>query len=109
MDEEKLLAAGYKLYRGGAAQLKHADRYYAKMLTDEIGKRFQMVVYVYEYPQKFPETSFMPEVQFHNREDDLCVDITLHNRPEFDISFIESYYTDLWVFHGRPYYEKWGE
>lgn len=112
MTEQDLVDAGYKLYTGGAAKLKCADRYYAKMMTDDIGKKFQMVIYVYDYTGRepdWPKVSFMPDVQFNSDDTGRCVDITLHNRPEYTIESIELYYDTLWTFHGKPYYEKWGQ
>ena len=113
MTEQGLIDAGYRLYQGGAATFKRADRYYAKMMTDDTGKKFQMVIYVYDWRGqegvlRGQEISFMPDVQISD-DGELCVDVTLHNRPEFTIELIEQYYTDLWAYHGSPYIEKWGE
>lgn len=109
MTEDGLLNSGYKLYKGGAAKLRHADRYYAKMLRDDIGKKYQIVVYIYDWTNitggHRPEQGFQPEVQFHDRETDLCVDITLHNRPGFSVEYVEAYFDRMWAAHGHPYYE----
>ena len=109
MTGEDLANNGYRLYIGGAAKLRHADRYYAKMLRDDIGKKYQIIVYIYDWTKvegiHRPESGFQPEVQFHNREIDLCVDITLHNRPDFSVEYVEAYFERMWAAHGQPYYE----
>ena len=110
MTGQDLIDAGYKKYDGTAAALKHADCYYAKMLRDEKGKKFQIVFYYYDWRKPedtFPHLeSFQPEVQL--RDEDFCVDISLHSRQEQSVMDVEAYYEAQWIHHGRPYYELFG-
>lgn len=114
MTEQDLISAGYHRYAGATAKLKHADYYYAKMLSDDVGKMFQMVFYVYDWSAAGLDfekqgLSFMPDIQFIDRDNDMCVDVTLHVRPDYTLEFVEKYYIALWVHHGKPYYDKFGE
>lgn len=57
------------------------------------------------YKQKIkiePEKS--PELQF--RDDEFCVDISLHTRPDMTIDDVWAHYEALWIHYGKPYYEK---
>lgn len=106
----ELEAAGYKRYNAGAStRLKMADSYFAKMLEDERGRMFQIVFYYYDWRNHvgdFPcPESFQPEVQL--RDDDFCVDINLHSRPDQTVADVEAYFMAQWVHHGRPYYRLW--
>lgn len=101
MTHEDLIAAGYKKYiSDDNTRIKMADCYYAKMLRDAKGKRFQIVFYYYDWGYT---NSFQPEVQLRN--DTFCVDISLHSKPDQTIKDVECYFIDQWIFHGRPYYE----
>ena len=104
MTIDDLEAAGYRKYTGQAAKLKSSDFYYAKTFTDEKGKKYQMVVYVYTYGGAY---SFMPDVQFNRREDDFCVDITYHTRQNTPLADVEAYYEKQWLNHDSPYYDLW--
>jgi hypothetical protein len=104
---------GYHLYKGGAALLKNANTYYAKMLRDSKGKKYQIVVYVYDrrsYPNYTPEWGefgFMPEVQFRHKDTNQTIDIIYHVNQKTTLTEVESYYERMWNAHYQPYYELW--
>jgi hypothetical protein len=97
--------AGYRKFN----HVYNGDYGLQKLIKDEIGKRYFITVYVYEW-FKYPnfagtrKVSFAPTVQF-------CFDI----KPTVNIDLIinentlieevEDVFNGYWEFNGKPYYE----
>lgn len=85
------------------------------MLKDSKGKKYQVIVYIYDrraYPNYQPswgEFGFIPEVQFRHKDTDQTVNITYFVNETTTLDEIESYYERMWNAHYQPYYELWSE
>jgi len=100
---------GYKKYKGSEMH-KGCDEYYAKCISDEIGKRYQIVFYEYDW-SKYPQfkgrnpISWMPEI-YYRLNDDVSV---YHTFAGFNnsIEYVEKYADEMWQALNKPYLEKY--
>jgi hypothetical protein len=99
---------GYKEYKGGVAH-KDSDKYFAKSFKDNIGKKYQIVFYYYDWT-KYPHyngshpDSYMPEIYFR-LSDDVSV---FHTFAGYNsVEYVEEYAEKMWVFLGRPYLDTY--
>ena len=99
---------GYTKYKG-SYHVKSCDYYYAKSITDDLGKRYQIVFYVYDYnnwpdyPSPSKPINYMPEI-YYRLDDDAAV---FHTFSGFNdsITFVEMYADEMWNKLNRPYIE----
>ena len=102
MTEQELLDKGYRRYKGGAIH-KNSDCYYAKSISDAIGKKYQIVFYFYDWSkyQHFNgpnPNSWMPEIYFCLAEDDDFGINLFHTFAGFkdSIEYVEEYAEKTW-------------
>lgn len=108
------LDAGYKKYYGN--HLNNSDFLLQKRFDDEVGKKYFIDVWVYEYSKyeyynhnpALPPVGFQPEVQFQ-RGDKMTLDITFIMNQDSTITEIEQEVECFWLFLEKPYYRKWEE
>lgn len=113
MTEQDLIDRGYKKYNP-STKFKNEDHQMAKMMRNEHGKMFQIVIYVYDwskYPQHIGEKiSFMPVIYLHGIEgNDHSFDTeTILNidSSKVTIEEVESFCLGLWRNHGEIYIDK---
>lgn len=110
---EDWLASGYKRFN----EVKHFKPYaefgLQKCIRDELGKCYFITVYVYDNFNSImdigPRWSFAPDVQFCF-EDKPTVNIELGTSGcNWSIASIEQQIHELWVFLGKPYYERYND
>lgn len=109
------LNAGYKRYEipSYSEAYKLADFFLQKCLTDDVGKKYHITVYVYDrsrypdYPEHYTEQyGFMPVGHFS---------LAGIDSPFFEVSMngtftneeCESWFDKLWVVFGKPYYREY--
>ena len=108
------LDAGYKRYNGSS--LNSADFLLQKRVTDEVGKKYFIDIWVYEHSKhdyynvnpNLPAVSFQPEVQFR-RDPDMTMNVTFIMNKDSTIAEVEQQVECLWLFLEKPYYERWSE
>lgn len=111
LKEEDFLINGYKRFDGGSAQLKHADYLLQRCIRDEIGKKYFITVYVYDFSRynqpHLKGLSFMPDVQF--REGGVCptIDVTYIDDESTTLESMETFFENLWVHLGKPYADRY--
>lgn len=105
------LDAGYRRYDG--RNLNNADFLLQKRLDDTEGKKYFIDVWVwdntlydfYKRNPSLPRMSFQPEVQFQ-RQEDMTLNVTFLMNENSTIAEVEKEVEAMWVFLGKPYYEK---
>lgn len=108
------LDAGYRRWDG--SRLNNADFLLQKRFDDAQGKKYYLDVWVYEWYKyasfhNHPganKVGFQPEVQFQ-RQEDMTLNVTFLMNQDSTIQDVEQQAEKLWVFLGKPYYEKWSE
>lgn len=106
------LDTGYRRYDG--RNLNNADFLLQKRFDDTEGKKYYIDVQVYEWEKyksygrnpALPSVSFQPEVQFQ-RQEDMTLNVTFLMDENSTITDVEKEVEAMWVFLGKPYYEKW--
>jgi hypothetical protein len=112
LQEADFLLNGYKRFDGGSAQLKFANYLLQRCVRDDVGKKYYITVYVYDYSQynhpHLKGLSFMPEVQF--REEGVCptIDVTYHDDESTTLESLEAFFDSMWAHLGKPYDERYG-
>lgn len=109
---EQLIAAGYSRYENpDAGELhKRCDYYFAKTIKDDIGKRYMIVWYAYDY-SKYPQVPenniiYMPELYVViNGDNARLVTFCGHE----SIEAVEAEMARLWEFYGKRHMSKWEE
>ena len=109
---QDFLDAGYRKYNQHS--LNNSDYLIQKKVTDEVGTKYFINIWVYEnfnkeYYSRNPslqEVSFMPEVQFQ-RGDEATMNITLILDDKSNIQKIEQEFECLWLFLEKPYYSTY--
>lgn len=110
MDDKELKEYGYIRYDGG--KIRHnCDEYFSKTIKDDIGKKYQIVFYKYDWG-KYPNflghspISYMPEIYF-------CIDEELdinvfHTFAGFNdsIKYVEEYAEKTWNALNFQYIER---
>jgi len=96
---ENLQAHGYKPYSQGNLKQKFADSYigsFQKRIDDQEGKKYFINVnqFTFDLPIMNKET-YDFSCQFTNR-DGKHVNVSLHWEPTMTISYIESFYEEMW-------------
>lgn len=115
MNLDDWLTAGYKRFALNDSPLdKNADFGLQKLISDDIGKRYFITVYVYDrsrypgYPWK--ETNpqpygFMPTSHFLDGRDGPFFNLEMNGT--FTIAECEDWFNKAWEVFGKPYYERW--
>lgn len=114
MNEQDLLNAGYHKYTQPKA-MKYEDYYYGKSIKDDVGHKYQILVYVYDWTKYTghigEKVSFMPVLYLHGKEEEpqsFDVEITMNIDSSIVIlETIEKYCHDAWCDHGMVYAKKW--
>ena len=99
-------------YRKFSQKLKLADFILQKVVSDEIGKRYYITVYVYDW-LKYPTNihrgkrwGYMADVQF-------CFEDGSFTNVEYSsftsIEQVEKHFDSLWNFFGKVYSEEYDE
>jgi hypothetical protein len=109
MNEARLFEMGYTKYTGGRIH-HNCDQYYEKSLKDSIGKKYQVVFYMYDW-KKYPQFNgrepigYMPEI-YYQIDEDVAV---YHKFAGFkdSIDYVEMYAEKMWEALGKPYLERW--
>ena len=106
MTDKELELCGYRKYKNNI--LNNCDWYWARMVTDDVGKKYQIVVSVYDWrshnlAQK--NLTYQPEVQFGTHGEDRSCNVT--KLGDCSVKEMEEFFYGLWVYLGKPYYEKW--
>jgi hypothetical protein len=111
--KQDLIDAGYHEYSSGT-KLKGEDYYLAKIFKDEIGKKYQITFYVFDwskYPQHIGERlSFMPVLYLYGKDITFDTETTVNaDSSKVTLVEIESYCLGLWRQHGEHYHSIYGE
>lgn len=106
--------AGYKRWETHRSEAyKLADFGLQKLISDSLGRRYYITVFVYDrtrypgYPWQDNDPQpygFMPTAQFRND----CKESPFYNvsvNGTFTITEVENWLDRVWVVSGRPYYE----
>jgi hypothetical protein len=105
---EDWMARGYKRFDGD--YLKNASFLLQKRITDDIGTKYFINVYAYDWKNFTAvkkDWGFQPEIQLtagENRDKTVIVSLI-----GFDIDGVEEHFENLWIIYGKPYYERNGE
>jgi len=111
LKEEDFLLNGYERYDNSGEHIKLASYLLQRRIRDEIGKKYYITVYVYDYSlynhPHLKGLGFMPEVQF--REDGVCptIDVTFHDDESTTLESMEAFFESLWVHLGKPYVDRY--
>lgn len=106
------LDAGYRRY--DSRNVKYADFLLQKRFDDTEGKKYYIDVWAYDNRQfefyrnnpALSPWSYQPEVQFQ-RQEEMTLNITFLMNKDSTIFDIEKEVEAMWVFLGKPHYEKW--
>jgi len=109
MKEQDLIDSGYKKFRNHGFNL--SDYGYQKKFTDDKGVMYFITIWVYDYNKLqysstaiYGRISFSPDIQFCIK-DDMTVNISYILNEDSKLSDLEKNVHDVWVYHGKPYYE----
>lgn len=106
LTEQDFLDAGYKRYNQSH---RSSDYMLQKRIDDEVGKKYFINVYVYDWREykDHPSFSFAPEVQFPGFDDDkMTVNVSFIVNDNSTIKEIEKEFEGMWKYLGKPYYER---
>lgn len=113
LTEQDFLDAGYKRYNQSH---RSSDYMLQKRIDDEVGKKYFIDVYVYDwrkYKDRNPslqDFGFAPEVQFRGFDDDkMTANVSFIVNDNSTIAEIEKEFEDMWEYLGKVYYSKWRE
>ena len=113
MKEQDLIDSGYKKFRNSGFNL--SDYGYQKKFTDDKGVMYFINIWVYNYNKPeykgheiYNHVGFVPDIQFQIKDDDTVnISYILSNNSE--LVNVEKKVHDIWVYHGKPYYELYNE
>ncbi len=108
---EQFLENGYKRFENKGKQVSSADFGLQKRIEDDIGKKYFITVWVYDWT-KYPwynhpkKLSFAPDVQLQ-LQSGMHVNMEMLLNDDSTIEEIEAFFEKAWVEFDCQYYEKW--
>lgn len=117
MEPQEWIDRGYRRWETNKRNFhKLADFGLQKRFDDEVGKKYFITVYVYDWEYNNlhrgrvgSRWDYSPTIRFGDYEENIVTfDVTYHFDVERDtIEKMEQFFEDLWIFAKKPYYEKW--
>ena len=113
MNDKDIEKAGYKRFDYLPLFHEGATTFWQKRIVDDIGKKYFIDVYRYDFPEhpytgdKIP-TSYEFSMQFCKDGDALNVEL-LSSWNDKSIEEIEAFIEEMWTKLNLDYYEKWDE
>ena len=100
---------GYKQFPNSG--LNNSDFGLQKLISDEVGKRYYITVWVYDWTsyEKYHlpyEISFAPDVQLR-LQNGMNFNVEMLLNPDSTIQNIEYFYNEMWEKFNCQYYERW--
>ena len=111
---QDFIDAGYRRFDQVNHIREHAAYGLQKLISDSVGKRYYITVYVYDnreinsrFGANMPDFSFSPDCQFRDgEENEMFVNVELLLHKDNTIEDIEQKFDIMWKALGSFYYEK---
>ena len=111
---QDFIDAGYRKFDQVKHIREHAAYGLQKLISDSVGKRYHITVYVYDnreinsrFGANIPDFSFSPDCQFRDgKENEMFVNVELLLHKDNTIKDIEQKFDTIWKALGCIYYEK---